>query len=119
MTSTIFGSKRKRAHDDSDDEDSEVDDDFADEETDKESEPETDDVPDPEDIDESGSSKVDSYDGEAFDAASTINLDSRKLVDMLAEKDLAHTKEAPKVVITLPSASLVPDRVLTEADWDM
>jgi hypothetical protein len=38
---------------------------------------------------------------------------------MLAEKDLAHTKEAPKVVITLPSASLVPDRVLTEADWDM
>jgi hypothetical protein len=119
MTSTIFGSKHKRAQDDSDDEDSEVDNDFAHEESDKESEPETDDVPDPEDIDENGSSKVDSYDGEAFDAASAINLDSHKLVDMLAEKDLAHTKELPNIVITLPPASSVPDRVLTEADWDM
>ncbi|KAG1874806.1 hypothetical protein F4604DRAFT_1680712 [Suillus subluteus] len=76
------------------------------------------DVTDSKDIAEDGSKKVDSFDGEAFDAASIINLDSTKLVDVLADKDLAPT--ALKNTITLLLAStLVQEKVLTEADWDM
>ncbi|KAG1892207.1 hypothetical protein F4604DRAFT_1948665 [Suillus subluteus] len=67
---------------------------------------------------EDGSSKVDSFDGEDFDAASIINLNSRKLVDVLADKDLAPA--APRSTVVLPPAStIVQERVLTEADWDM
>lgn len=124
MTSTIFSGKRKRGKGDNDDDNSEnsdVDDDFADEAP---NEPDMDnndselDVTDPDDIAEDGSKKVDSFDSESFDAASVINLDSRRLVDVLADKGLAPA--APRNTITLPPAStVVQDKVLTEADWDM
>ncbi|KAG1794746.1 uncharacterized protein BJ212DRAFT_1306765 [Suillus subaureus] len=62
--------------------------------------------------------KADSFDGEAFDAASIINLDSTTLADVLADKDLAPA--APKNTVTLLLAStLVQEKALTEADWDM
>ncbi|KAG1793722.1 uncharacterized protein HD556DRAFT_1308549 [Suillus plorans] len=124
MTSTIFSGKHKRGKGDNDDDNSEnsdVDDDFADEapnEPDMDNDDSELDVTDPDDIAEDGSKKVDSFDGESFDAASVINLDSRRLVDVLADKDLAPA--APRNTITLPPAStVVQDKVLTEADWDM
>ena len=121
MSSTIFGGKRKRGKEDDDDnETSDVDDDFADElEAPEEDNNNSDsDVTDPEDIAEDGSSKVDSFDGEGFDAASIINLDSGKLADVLADKDLASA--APRnTVIHPPASTFVQERVLTEADWDM
>ncbi|KAG1868376.1 hypothetical protein DFJ58DRAFT_911484 [Suillus subalutaceus] len=105
--------------DNDDRETSDVDDDFADEleaETldgdDNESDSNV--TADPEDIAEDGSSKVDSFDSENFDAASIINLNSRKLVDVLADKDLAPA--APRSTVVLPPAStIVQERVLTEA----
>lgn len=122
MSSAIFGGKRKRGKgDDNDSENSDVDDDFADEapdEPDVESNDSELDVTDPDDIAENGSKKADSFDSEAFDAASIINLDSTTLADVLADKDLAPA--APKNTVTLlPASTLVQEKVLTEADWDM
>jgi len=51
---------------------------------------------------EGNSSKLDSFDGEAFDAASIINLDSGKLVDVLADKDFVSM--SPKNTSVLPLA---------------
>jgi hypothetical protein len=97
MSSTIFGrsGKRKRGKKDDDkSESSDVDDDFVDEATDNEPEVENDNsdlngTTDPEDIAEDGSNKASSFNGDAFDAASIINLNSRMLADVLADKDLA------------------------------
>jgi hypothetical protein len=128
MSSTIFGrgGKRKRGKkDDDNSENSDVDDDFADEATDNDPEVENDEsdldgIIDPEDIAEDGSNKADSFNGKAFDAASIINLNSRTLADVLADKDLAPSQEAPRNTITLPPASaFLEERVLTEEDWDM
>lgn len=127
MSSTIFGSKRKRGKEDGTDNDSEtsdVDDDFADELEAGPDEPEGNndesdlDVTDPQDIAEDGSSKADSFDGEVFDAARIFNLDSEKLADVLADKDL--TPAASRNTVILPPANTFErERVLTEADWDM
>ncbi|KAJ8590283.1 hypothetical protein M405DRAFT_171403 [Rhizopogon salebrosus TDB-379] len=51
---------------------------------------------DPEDIAEDGSNKADFFNGEAFDAASIINFNSRKLADVLADKDLATLSRSTK-----------------------
>jgi hypothetical protein len=79
MTLIIFGGKRKRGKGgDDDNENSDVDDDFTDEAPDEPDVENNDSelyVTDPEDIAEDGSKKVHSFDGEAFDAASIINLD--------------------------------------------
>ncbi|KAG1829909.1 hypothetical protein F4604DRAFT_2028999 [Suillus subluteus] len=129
MSSTIFGGKCKRVKeadndDDHDDrETSDVDDDFADElEAEAldgdDNRSDSDITADPEDIAEDGSSKVDSFKGEDFDAASIINLNCRKLVDVLADKDLAPAVLRSTVVLP-PASIIVQERVLTEADWDM
>lgn len=76
------------------------------------------DLPVPEDVAEDGSSKVDSFDGEGFDAASIINLNSGRLVDVLADKDLAPAAPQNTVILS-PASTFVQERVLTEADWDM
>jgi hypothetical protein len=61
---------------------------------------------------------VDSFGGEAFDAASIINLDSTMLADVLADKDLAPA--VLKNTITLvPASTFIQEKVLTKADWDM
>ncbi|KAG1787911.1 uncharacterized protein HD556DRAFT_1245930 [Suillus plorans] len=123
MSSTIFGSKRKRTKEDSDDSEmSDVDNDFADE---LEGPDEDDDdsnsnvtSANPEDIAKDGSSKMDSCNGKSFDAAGIINLDSGRLADVLADKCLAPV--APRNAVILSSeSSPVQERVLTEADWDM
>ena len=71
------------------------------------------------DVSEGNSNKLDSFDGEAFDAASIINLNSGKLIDVLADKD--SVSMSPKNTSVLPLApaneSSTQERVLTDEDW--
>ncbi|KAG1717769.1 uncharacterized protein EDB91DRAFT_1259305 [Suillus paluster] len=104
MSSTIFGGKRKRGKEgDDDNETSDVDDDFVDElEAPDEDNDSDSDVADLEDTAKDGSSKVDSFNGKGFDAASIINLDSGKRTDVLADKDLVSA--TPRNTVMLPPA---------------
>ncbi|KAG2060034.1 hypothetical protein BDR06DRAFT_1003087 [Suillus hirtellus] len=118
MSSTIFGGKHKRGKD-SDNKISDVDDDFADELEAPQANKDNGSDSDPGDKAEDNSSQVDSFDGESFDAASIINLDSRRLADVLADKDLVAPAAPSDIVILPPASTFEQERVLTEADWDM
>lgn len=125
MTTTIFSKKRKHSAD-SETNESDVDDDFVDEDSDLNDHPEDDDKDDADvtrsepDVDTDECERPTEYfDSDTFDAAKTMNLKSADLIDILVEKDAVPAKP----VATKPTAPrVVPpakEKVLVEADWDM
>ena len=90
MSSTIFASKKCKQNAAKKDDDSEVEDDFADE-SNANKDSEGSDNKEPED---DGSKTVDDFQGKAFDITHTVNLGSEDLADVLSEKDSAVLRKA-------------------------
>ena len=115
MSSTIYASKKCKQTTAKKDDDSGVEDDFMDEpdadEGDKQSDGEESDEKDDE-----GSIMVNDFWGKSFDIGQTIDLESKDLADMLAEKDLLPRKAITKK--TQPGVA-APEKVLSEEDWEM
>jgi hypothetical protein len=114
MSSTIFASKKRKRPLNAKDEDSDVDNDFADDSSDEggghndECE-----IHDEEcDAEES----INSSQGESFDIGETIALESKDLADVLSEKDLIPQR---KVAKQAPPVEIASQKVLTDDDWDM
>jgi hypothetical protein len=112
MSSTIHASKKRKRTTAEKDGDSDVEDDFADE-------PEGDEQSDGEESDEKddeGSVTANDFQGESFDIGQTIDLESKDLADVLAEKDLLPKKAVTKKIQPRVAA---PEKVLLEEDWEM
>ena len=94
------------------DDDSEIEDDFADE-SDANKDSEGSDNKEPED---DGSETVDDFQGKAFDISCTVDLESEDLGDVLSEKDSPVPRKA--IVKKTPTPVATP-KVLSEEDWEM
>lgn len=112
MSSTIFGSKKRKWNDE--ETNSEVEEDFADDASDASNSDGLDDeVEDGEDVD---SCDDDFFRGKSFNISNIIDLRSKDLADVLSDKDLLQKKQVTKK----PQPVVVaPQKVLEEADWDM
>jgi hypothetical protein len=113
MSSTIFASKKRKRNVAKKDDDSEVEDDFADE-SDANKDGEESDNGEPED--EDGSGTVDDFQGKEFDISRTVDLESGDLADVLSEKDSPVPRKA--VAKKTPTPAAAP-KVLSEEDWEM
>jgi hypothetical protein len=115
MSSTIYASKKRKWTTAEKDDDSDVEDDFVGEldanEGDEQSDSEESD-----EKDDDRSVTVNDFQGESFDIGQTIDLESKDLADMLAEKDLLPRKAIMKK--TQPCVA-APEKVLSEEDWEM
>ena len=112
MSSTIFASKKCKQNVAKKDDDSKIEDDFADE-SDANNDSEGSDNEEPEGDD---SKTVDDFQGKAFDISHTVDLESEDLADVLSEKDSPVLRKAiVKKTPTLVAAS----KVLSEEDWEM
>lgn len=107
-------------------EESDVEDDFADEESDFE-DTEDDNCGDTteathaepgEDIDDYERSAHE-FNNETFDIVNTVNLKSADLIDILADKDSVPAKPAASRPTSARIISATKEKVLEEADWDM
>ena len=120
MSSTIYGSKKRKRTTDKKDDDSDVEDDFVDDQaTDTNSDSDAnseDNWEDMQDDGEDSSVKHDDFQGETFDVSDTIDLDSEDLTDVLSEKDSTVKNTVMKK--TQPSVA-ASQKVLSEEDWDM
>jgi hypothetical protein len=117
MSSTIFGSKkRKRATNEKDD-NSDVEDDFVDDILDHPIDTNSDTNSEDEGTkDDTEDDTIGDFQGETFDISDTVDLDSEELADVLSEKDSMVKKSIAKK--TQPSVA-ASQKVLSEADWDM
>jgi hypothetical protein len=114
MSSTIFASKKRKQNVAKKDNDSEVEDDFADE-SDANKDGEESDSEEPEDEDD-GSGTAGDFQGKAFDISRTVNLESGELADVLSEKDLPVPRKA---IAKKTPAPVAAPKVLSEEDWEM
>jgi len=67
-------------------------------------------------MDDEGSITVNDFQGESFDIGQTINLESKDLADVLAEKDLLPRKAITKKTQPCFAAS---EKVVSEENWEM
>ena len=94
------------------DDDSEIEDDFADE-SDANKDSEGSDNKEPED---DGSETVDDFQGKAFDISHTVDLESEDLADVLSEKDSPVLRKA---IVKKTPTPVAASKVLSEEDWEM
>jgi hypothetical protein len=114
MSSTIFASKKRKRISAEKDDDSDIEDDFADE-SDANKDGEESDSEEPEGGDE-GSETVGDFQGAAFDIGRTVNLESGDLADVLSEKDSPVLRKVTAKKAPVPVAA---PKVLSEEDWEM
>jgi hypothetical protein len=115
MSSTIYASKKRKRTTAEKDDDSDVEDDFPDEPDANEGNEQSD-SEESDEKDDDGCVMIDDFQGESFDIGQTIDLESKDLADMLAEKDLLPRKTVTKK--TQPCVT-APEKVLSEEDWEM
>ena len=119
MSSTIYASKKCKRTTAEKDDDSDIEDDFVGEPELDASADEGDEQSDSEESDEqnhSRSVRINDFQGESFDIGQTIDLESKDLADVLAEKDLLPRKAITKK--TQPCVA-APEKVLSEEHWEM
>ena len=115
MSSTIFALKKCKRSTTKKNDNSDVDDDFADD-SDVNKDGEESDNEEPEDDGDDSSGTVDDVQGESFDISPTIDLKSTNLADVLSEKDSLPRKATVKKA-QLPVTA--PQKVLSKEDWEM
>jgi hypothetical protein len=119
MSSTIFASKKRKQNVAEKNDNSDIEDDFADE-SDVNKDGEDSGSEEREDED-SGASEttgpgVGDFQGKEFDISRTVNLESGDLADVLSEKDLPVPRKAIAKKMQAPVAA---PKVLSEEDWEM
>jgi|SRR5882762_8558716 len=117
MSSTIFGSKkRKRTTNETDNTDSDVEDDVAEDPPDQPADGNSDTISEDEETkDDAEDDIADDSEGETFDISDTIDLELKELADVLSEKDLM----VKKSVMKNEEPVAVSQKNLSEDDWSM
>lgn len=116
MSSTIFASEKRKRRGAEKNDNSDVEDDFADE-SDANQDGEGSDSKEPDGANEDdGSETMDDFQSKAFDISRTVNLESGDLADMLSEMDSPVQKKA--VAKKAPAPAAAP-KVLSEEGWEM
>jgi|SRR5882762_7020600 len=115
MSSTLYASKKRKRTTAEKGDDSDAEYDFADEPNANEGDDQSD-SEEPDEKDDDSFVTVNDFQGESLDIGQTIDLESKDLADVLAEKDLLPRKTVMKKTQPCVATS---EKVLSEEDWEM